>query len=74
MTTGGNTGNPLKIIMNSEIKSRSCKHSIYMQIAGFKLNNEKSVRLHGNQIPDELIKNNIGILKITINNVCLSYS
>ena len=57
MTTGGSTGNPLKIIMNSEIRSLAHANTqFYMQIAGFKLNNEKSIRLHGNQISDELIK------------------
>ena len=50
--------------MNSEIRSLAHANTqFYMQIAGFKLNNEK-VRLHGNQISEELIKkNNIGILK-----------
>ena len=59
MTTGGSTGNPLKIIMNPEIRSLAHANThFYMKIAGFELNKEKSIRLHGNQIDERLINKN----------------
>lgn len=57
MTTGGSTGDPLKILMTKEIRSKMHANThFYMGLAGFKVGQDKSVRLHGNRIPDQILK------------------
>lgn len=51
MTTGGTTGNPLKIWMDFEYKAYSLATTyFYMHMAGLKIGKYNSVRLHGDTI------------------------
>ena len=53
MTTGGSTGSPLKILMDREYRSRShAATRYYLMKAGISPGSERSVRLHGNTIPN----------------------
>lgn len=57
MTSGGSTGNPMKIYMDK--KFRGLNHAntrFYLDIAGININKSKNVRLHGDVFPEELIK------------------
>jgi phenylacetate-CoA ligase len=56
MTTGGSTGNPLKIWMDSRYKA--CARAttwFHMSVAGFEPGTVSSVRLHGDILPTELV-------------------
>ena len=59
MTTGGSTGDPMKIIMNKEYRSLNHANTrYYLMVAGYNPGGKKSIRLHGDSISDEKI--NIG--------------
>ena len=48
MTTGGSTGNPLRIVMDREFRSMNHANThYYLNLAGYSLGNVRSVRLHG---------------------------
>lgn len=68
MTTGGSTGNPLKIPMTNEYKCYSLA-STFFYLSHFNCNpiKDKSVRLHG-----DIIKNNNGLYEIHKNKLLLS--
>lgn len=58
MTTGGSTGNPLKIFMDNSYKQKSLATTFfYMKLAGLSIFKDKSVRLHGDPINESLINN-----------------
>ena len=60
MTTGGTTGDPLKIWMNDSYKeySLACTY-FYMNKLGFNISKDKSVRIHGDTIKQSLINKSI---------------
>ncbi len=56
MTSGGSTGDPLKIYMDRKYRSRNHANTWYaLQVAGYTPGKSRSVRLHGNIIPEECI-------------------
>ena len=56
MSTGGSTGNPLKVIMSREFRSKNHANThYYMENLGFKVGGYRSVRLHGNRIPNTIL-------------------
>ena len=56
MTTGGSTGDPMKIIMNKEYRSLNHANTrYYLNVAGYRPGENKSIRLHGDYIPEEKI-------------------
>ena len=68
MTTGGSTGNPLKIPMTKEYKSYSLASTFfYLNHFGCNPIKDKSVRLHG-----DIIKKNKGFFQIIKNKLLLS--
>ena len=60
LTTGGTTGNPLKIWMNKEFNQKSLATTFfYTEIAKIKIGKCRSVRIHGDTINSYFIKNKI---------------
>ena len=60
MTTGGSTGAPLKIMMDSRFKALDLANTyFYMDVAGFNPLDFRSIRLHGNILDSHLIKKGI---------------
>lgn len=60
MTTGGSTGDPLKVMMDTRFQSLNHANTrYYMSLVGFEPGKSPSVRLHGNVIPQELINQGI---------------
>lgn len=56
MTTGGSTGAPLKILMDREYRSRNhAATRYYLSKAGITPGKQRSVRLHGNTMPEEVL-------------------
>jgi phenylacetate-CoA ligase len=56
MTTGGSTGDPLKIMMNRDFQSLNHANTqYYMGIAGYTPGTRRSIRLHGNTLSQALI-------------------
>lgn len=57
MTSGGSTGDPLKIIMDREYRSLNHANTWYgLQVAGYVPGKSRSIRLHGNIIPEDCIR------------------
>ncbi len=60
MTTGGSTGDPLKIIMDLPYKALTLAGTYYyMHVAGFDPDNFRSVRLHGDTLEQEIIERGV---------------
>lgn len=58
MTTGGSTGNPFKIYMDEGFKAFNHANTFYyMDMVGFNPFDFKSVRLHGDILPETLTRN-----------------
>jgi phenylacetate-CoA ligase len=56
MTSGGSTGAPLKILMDREYRSRNHTATrYYLAKAGIFPGKQRSVRLHGNSMPSEVL-------------------
>ena len=54
MTTGGSTGDPLRIIMDREFRSRNHANThYYLGLAGYELGKARSIRLHGDVLGEE---------------------
>jgi phenylacetate-CoA ligase len=57
LTTGGSTGDPLKVVMDRTFQGLNHANTVYyMGIFGFEPGGSPSVRLHGNTIPAALVE------------------
>ncbi len=55
LTSGGSTGDPLKVVMTSRFRSLNHANThYYMRVAGYRIGRHRSVRLHGNPLSQAL--------------------
>jgi phenylacetate-CoA ligase len=56
-TSGGSTGNPLRIYMDKQVRSLTHANThYYLGVAGYEVGKSRSIRLHGNPIPDDVVR------------------
>lgn len=56
MTTGGSTGNPFKVLMDSDFQAKNHANTrFYVEVAGEDIKTSRNIRLHGDSFPDELL-------------------